>query len=752
MKEKRYRNILSSIIVMLMAFVLAAAVFAQEVPLVNSIEVRGLKRIEEGAVKSKISQITGEPVSNEKTAEDIRNIFKMGYFDDVRIGLEPFEGGVRLIYEVKEKATIIRIDFQGNSELKDTKLKEKLAVTVGSISDTTLIQDNADKIRKYYEEEGYWLATVVPVINKVRGSEVALTYLIEEGQKVRIKNINIEGNKNLSEGKIKRAMKTSKWRLYSFITSGGYYKKDVMASDLEAIKNLYYDNGYIKAAVAEPVMQLTEDKKGMDITIQVSEGEQYNIASIKLTGNKAFSEAELRKKPELLAGAAFSKETLRKEITDMTDYYTEHGYALANIYPEVLPDEASRQAGITFRVEEGDIYTMGRIEISGNTKTRDNVIRREVRFDEGDIFNSALLKRSYEKVSNLNFFETVDMVPKPNIEDKVVDLDVKVKERTTGFISIGGGYSSTDQLVGMLDITQGNLFGRGQYIKFKAELGGRTSLYEISFREPWFMNKPFSFTADIYKTSVTYIDYKKKATGFGFGFGKRFSDYLSGNISYNFEKALITDVISTASYLVKAQEGSRTTSSISPSIVRDTTDSRLDPSTGSRNSIYGTFAGLGGTNAFIKGVADSVWFFPVRSSTISLRGRVGYATGIFGKDLPLYERFYVGGINSVRGLGFGEGGPKDSSGNLIGGTKELIFNTEFIFPISKDLKLKGVTFFDAGNSYDTTESMGSLRYTAGVGARWISPMGPLRIEWGYNIQKRTGEQASRVEFTFGSFF
>lgn len=752
MKEKNHRNILTGILAILTACILAAAAFAQEIPLVNSIEVRGLKRIEEGAVKSKISQKTGEPVSSEKTAEDIRNIYKMGYFDDVRIELEPFEGGVRLIYGVKEKATVIKIDFQGNTELKDAKIKEKIAVTVGSIADTTLIQDNADKIRRYYEEEGYWLATVVPVVRKIKESEVALTYLIEEGQKVRIKNINIEGNKEISSRKIKKAMKTSEWWIFSFVTSGGYYKKDVMLSDVEAIKNLYYDNGYIKVVVAEPAIQTTSDKKGMDITIQVSEGDQYKVASIKLTGNKAFSEAELRNKPELLSGMVFSREDLKKDITGMTDLYTRNGYALANIYPDVLPDDASRQVNVTFRVEEGDLYRVGRLEVSGNTKTRDKVIRREVRLDEGDIFNSALLKRSYERINNLNFFDAVDLVPKPKPEDKLVDIDIKVKEKATGFISIGGGYSSIDKLIAILDITQGNLFGRGQYIKFKGELGARTSLYDISFREPWFMDKPISFTTDIYKTSVTYIDYKKKAVGFGFGFGKSFSEYLSGNISYNIEKAIITDVVSTASYLVKAQEGTRVTSSITPSVVRDTTDNRLDPSTGSRNSLYVTFAGLGGTNAFIKGVADSVWFFPIRSSTISFRGRLGYATGIFGKDLPLYERFYVGGIDTVRGLGFGEAGPKDSAGNLIGGTKELLFNTEFIFPISGDIKLKGVTFADAGNSYDTTESIGSLRYTTGFGIRWISPMGPLRLEWGYNLHKRPGEATSKVEFAFGSFF
>ncbi len=725
---------------------------AQELPVVNSIEVKGLKRIEEGAVKSNITQKVGEPISSEKTAADIKNIFKMGYFDDVKVEMEPFEGGIRLFYVVREKPTIIKVEFQGNKEMKDDKLREKTTITVGSIADTTLIQDNADKLRAFYEEEGYWLARVVPVINKISEDEVSLTYQIDEGGKVRIKKINIEGNKAISSRRIKKAMKTGEWWLLSFITSSGYYKKETINSDMEAIRDLYFNNGYIKATVADPEIKLTDDKKGMIITISVSEGDQYKISSVDITNYKAFPEAELRKKITSTPGAVFSKETLRKDITALTDLYTQNGYALANVYPDIVPDEAAKQVKLIYKIEEGDVYRIGRIEVSGNINTRDKVIRREMRLDEGDIFNSALLKRSYERINNLNFFESVDMTPKPRPEERLLDIDIKVKERATGFLSVGGGYSSVDKLIAMVDITQGNLFGRGQYIKLRGELGGRSSFYELSFRDPWFMDKPLSFTADIYKTTREYIDYKRRATGLGFGFGKSFGEYWGGSVSYNLEKATIFDVSDSASDIIKEQIGTRVTSSITPSITRDSRDNFLDPSRGSRNTVYVTFAGIGGSNAFIKGVADSAWFFPVGSTTISLRGRFGYATGIFNKKLPLYERFYVGGIYTVRGLGFGQAGPRDDKGELIGGTKELIFNTEYIFPIVTELKLKGVVFFDAGNSYDQSEPIGKLRYTTGLGFRWISPIGPIRIEWGYNLDRKPGESASKVEFTFGSFF
>ena len=726
---------------------------AQESPMVNVIEIKGLKRTEETAVKARISQKAGDPLSTDKTAEDIKNIFKMGYFDDVKIEVEPFEGGIKLIYVLKEKPTVIRVEFQGNSEIKDEKLKEKITLTTGSIADTTLIQDNALKLQLFYEEEGFWTATIVPVVDRMTEDEVTLTYVINEGKKIKIKKIRFEGNKAISSGAITKVMKTSTWWLFSFVTSSGYYKKETMNADIEAIKDLYYNNGYLKVVVADPEITLMEDRGGMVIMIRISESDQYRVSSVNVTGNKEFPESQLRTLIKLSPGAVFSKEVLQRDVTSIADLYTQNGYALANVFPDIVPDEELKKVSIIYKVEEGDIYRIGKIEVSGNTKTRDKVIRREIRLDEGDIFDSSLMKRSYERLNNLNFFESVDLVPKPRYEEKSLDVDVKVKEKSTGFISVGGGYSSIDKFVGMVDLTQDNLFGRGQLLKLRGELGGKSSFYELSFRDPWFMDRPIAFSADIYRTYREFVEYKKRATGFGFGFGKSFSEYLSANISYNLEKATVYDVSENASYFIKQQEGTGTTSSITTSVTRDTRDNYLDPSRGSRNSVYFTFAGLGGTNAFIKGLADSAWFFPLGSTTIALRGRLGYASGIFGKDLPVYENFFVGGIYTVRGLGFGEAGPRDPvSGEVIGGTKELILNSEYIFPIFRELRIKGVIFFDAGNAYDKDESFGKLRYTTGLGLRWLSPLGPVRVEWGYNIDKKPGESQSKVEFAFGSFF
>jgi outer membrane protein insertion porin family len=716
------------------------SVYSQELPIVNSIEIKGLKRIEESAVKSKITQRVGDPISQEKVNEDIKSIFRMGYFEDTKAEIEPFEGGIKLIYVLKEKPTIARIEFQGNKELDDSKLAEKLTVTTGSFADAVLIQDNANKLKAFYEEEGYWLSSIVPVTKRISPDEVGLTYQIEEGSKVKIKKINIEGNNAIPAKLIKKAMDTKEWGILSFITSSGHYRKDMMDVDIEKIRDLYFNRGFIKVAVGEPEIKLTSDKKGMIITIPVSEGVQFKISSVEFSGNKVFGDDEIKKRITLIPDTPFSKANLRRDILSISELYSENGYAIATITPDLIPDETARLVKVSLKIDEGDKYRIGKIEISGNTKTRDKVIRREVRLDEGDVFNSKLLKRSYERINNLNFFDNVDIIPKPRSEEKLVDLDVKVKERPTGFLSVGGGYSSVDKLMGIVDLTQGNLFGRGQLLKVRGEFGGRTTYYELAFKDPWFMNKPIFFSSTLYKLVREYIEFDKKAAGFGLSFGKDLSEYVRGDIAYNLEEATIYNVSENASKIIKEQEGTFSTSSLTPSIVRDSRDNYLDPSRGSRNSIYLTYAGLGGRNKYIKGELDSGWFFPIKNTTFMLRGRFGYAAGIWGEDLPLYERFYVGGIYTIRGLDWGDAGPKDEeTGDPIGGTSELIFNIEYIFPIVTEMKLKGVVFLDIGNSYESFDNFGKFRYTTGAGIRWISPMGPIRVEWGYNLNRKSGE-------------
>ena len=735
--------------------VFTSVLFAEEAPLVTFIEIKGNKKIEEDTIRTKIKSRVNEPFSYEIVQKDIKTLYATGYFDDVRAEVETFEGGIKLILIFKEKPTITSIDFQGNEEIETDKIKEEITITSGSMANPSLITDNVDKLISFYQSEGFWHVKVIPVLREISEDAVALTFQIEEGTEVTIKEIAIDGSRALTEKEIKKAMKTRERWLFSFITGSGIYKKEEMKADVERIRELYQSKGYIYVAISEPLVTLSPDQTEIYIKISVSEGDQYRIGAVNITGNKIFTTDEVFKQVGTSPGKIFDRTALRNDIDKILDLYMDKGYARADVNPIVDINADNRIANITLSITEGDIFRIGRIEITGNTKTRDKVIRREMRLDEGDVFSKKLLKRSYQRITNLNYFESVDLSSEPKAEEKLVDLEVKVKERLTGMLSIGGGYSSTDKFMIMGEISQSNLFGKGLFLKFRADMSSRRRNYSITLRDPWFMDKPISASFSVYNELFHYPDYDKKSTGTSLGLGKELSEYVAGNITYNFENVEIADVADSASSFIKDQIGTKITSSISPSIWRDTRDNYLDPTTGSRYALYTTYAGIGGDNYFVKGIADSSWYIPVIwDTTVGLRGRLGYASGMTGHELPIYERFYVGGISTVRGLDFGEGGPRNEQGEKIGGNKELILNAEYIFPIEKSVKLKGLVFFDAGSAYDNNQNMspGDLRKTAGVGVRWMSPIGPIRLEWGYNISPKQDEDSSKLEFTFGGLF
>ncbi|MBI5049690.1 MAG: outer membrane protein assembly factor BamA [Nitrospirae bacterium] len=736
-------------------FIFAPVLYAQESPLVTFIEIQGNKKIEEETIRAKIKSRVEEIFSQEVVQRDIKTLYSTGYFDDVRVEIEPFEGGLKLIFILKEKPTITAIDFQGNKEIETDKLKEKTTISPGTIANLSLINDNVEKIISFYHSEGYWHVKVLPIIRETSEDAVALTFQIEEGLKVIIKEIAIEENKVLTDKEIKKVMKTKERWFLSFITGSGIYKEEEMKLDVERIRELYHSKGYIYVAISEPVITLNPDKTKLYIKITVSEGDQYKVGQLNITGNTVFASTDLYQQPETAPGKIFNRTALRNDIDKILDLYMEKGYARADINPLIDVDTEKKLANITLAITEGEIFRIGRIEITGNTRTRDKIIRREMRLDEGDIFNKKLLKRSYQRITNLNYFDSVEISSEPRVEEKLIDIHAKVKEKLTGMLSIGGGYSSLDKFMVMGEVSQSNLFGKGLFLKLRADISSRRKNYSITLRDPWFMDKPVSASFSLYNETFKYPNYAKEATGTSIGFGKELSEYVGANVTYSLETVEISDVAEDASSLLKEQAGGKITSSISPSIWRDTRDNFLVPTTGSRYALYTTYSGIGGDNYFVKLLNDNIWYFPVIwDTTFSFRGRVGYASGIAGKELPLYERFYVGGINTVRGLGFGEGGPRNEQDEKIGGNKELIFNAEYIFPISKEIRFKGLTFFDAGRSFDNTEpiEISELRTTVGLGVRWISPIGPIRLEWGYNISPKPGEDQGKLEFTFGGMF
>ncbi len=744
-------------VLLFLSFIVLIAVeaYAGPVPVITSVEITGNSKISTATILSKIQSIEGTAFSKDTVKEDLKSLYKIGYFEDIRIEIESFEGGVKLIFNLIEKPSVTSLDFQGNDDIDTDKLKENITITAGAVANMSLILDNVQHIISYYQSEGFWLVKVVPIVREISEDAVALTYQIDEGPKVVIKGIEIEGNNSIPAANIMKVMKTKKRWLFSFLTRSGIYKKDQITEDLERIRLLYHSRGYLYVAISEPEIRLSSDKKKLYLKISLSEGDQYTVGDIKIQGNTIYSTEELFEYVTVSTGEIFNRSALRTDIDRIIDKYMEKGYARADVNPTMDINVKEKAAYITLSVSEGGIFRIGRIDVAGNTKTRDKVIRREMRLDEGDIFNKNLIKRSYQRISNLNYFETVDINPIPRYKDHLIDMEIRVKEKMTGMLSFGGGYSSVDKLMVMGEISQSNLFGKGYQIRLKADFSARRTNYNLSLKDPWFMDKPISASIGVYNDSTEYPDYDKKATGGYIGFGREFSEYVGGKISYNVEEANITDVSDDASIIIKEQEGRKLTSSISPSIWKDTRNNYLDPTSGRRTAFYSTVAGLGGDNYFYRAVIDSASYYPAFwKTTFSLRGRVGYAAGYNDRELPLYERFYVGGINTIRGLGFGEGGPRNENDEKIGGDLEAILNVELIFPISQEAGLKGVLFFDYGGAFDTDDDISGsdLRSTAGFGARWMSPMGPIRLEWGFNLNPKYDEKSSRVEFSIGGLF
>jgi outer membrane protein insertion porin family len=757
---------------------------------VTLIEVQGNKRIETATVLAKIKTKEGDVFSPEQIKEDIKVLYQLGHFEDVQVKTEGFENGLKIIFLVKEKPLIREITFEGNDELTTEKLKEGLTLLPRTAFNLQLIQENAEKIRLKYQDAGYYDAIVVPVITELRSGDRNVTFFIKEGSKVKLKEIIITGNKTISSDDIKHALKTQEHWFFSFLGRSGTLRTEELKEDVETIRNLYYDKGYIQVQVDEPVIEpktytkrvslfsrkteTVTKKDELVVRINIREGDQFRVGSLTFKGNTSITDSELEKEVKLKRGDIFSREVLRQDVARIMDRYDGIARPFASVVPLFNIDPEKKTVVINIDIQEGGEVRIGRINISGNTKTRDKVIRREMRLNEGDLYSKKALKRSYERINNLNFFETVDIVPERRQQEPVMDLDVKVKEKMTGTLSLGGGYSSVDKLVGIAEITQGNLGGRGQLLKFKTQWGGKHRILMLSFMEPYLFDEPIWGRVDVYRQAQEYDGYTMDSNGLSLGVGKSFDEYLSGSIRYGFDQSETRDITVIPLPYVLLQQlryygTAVTTSSITATLTRDSRDFYLDPKTGSRNTMFVQYAGgpLGGDPEFVKSVADSAWFFPLFWDTVFMaRGRIGYVGSLIDKPVPISERFFVGGSGTVRGFRYGTAGPVDSAGNRVGGNKELIFNFEYNFPIVPAARLKGVIFYDMGRAFDdnilandplvtdnpTSIRVRDLRHAWGWGFWWLSPIGPLRFEWGYIVHKKPTDQASQFEFNIGTLF
>jgi outer membrane protein insertion porin family len=758
---------------LLLILLLSSYSFAEQIK-VAEVLVVGNRRIETPAISNAIKLKAGDNFFEEKIDEDIKSIYRLGFFTDVKAERSTSEKGVVVTYRVTEKPVVREILFEGNSALTTDKLKENLEIKPNSIFSAKELVKSIKKLKKLYVDEGYPLVEIDPVKEQISPEELKITLKISGENKILIREIKFEGNREFDDSKLKSTIETKQDWWLAWLTGAGVYKEDVFKNDIMLISELYMNNGYINFKIAEPKVEITPDKKALIVLVSMTEGDKFSTGQIDFRGDLLESKEELGKRLKMKTGEVFSRGALRQEVFSLTDLYADKGYAFANVNPITSINSAKKLIDITFDFEKGEKVYIDRINITGNTKTRDKVLRREMRITEGELYSATGLKKSKQNLMNLGFFEEATIVTAKGKVDNKLNLDVNVKEKATGTFSIGGGYSSLDGFVGQGSIQQANLFGYGLKSNASVSIGGKSSTYSVGLTDPHFLDTKWSLGGDIYRTERQYVDYTKRSTGADIKSGYQFNDSLSIFLLYRYEEVnIFKESFALQQTRVLFPElvttNNSTTSSVSATLSRDTTDYRLDPTTGMTNSLSVEFAGLGGTNRFLKYVGKTSQFFPVLfGSVFMVSGTFGHMTEM-GAPIPIDEKFYLGGITSLRGyagrtvspdivlpLGDGVTGvPHGEQRAFIGGDTEVLFNAEYTVPLIRDAGLKGVVFFDAGNSQTGIGNTFSRFLTSyGLGIRWFSPIGPLRLEYGIPLNPREGIDAAKgkIEFSIGNFF
>jgi outer membrane protein insertion porin family len=725
---------------------------------IDSVSVKGNRRIEADAILAVVESQKGTKYDQDILNQDLRSIYQMGFFEDVQIETEESPGGKSVIFKVGEKPSIGKITLLGTKSLDKEDLLDVLGIKKYSIINRKAIKDSLERLKEHYHQKGYYNVEIIESIEDLPNNEVALIYKIDEKDKAYIKKISFEGNVGFDDDDLKDLMETSEKGFFSFLTESGNLDDKKLESDIFKIKSFYQNNGYIKARVSEPDISY-KASEGLIITITIDEGPQYAIGKVMFTGDLIKDADELYQELKITKEKVYNREVIRSDTLSLSEIYSDEGYAFVDVSADIKEDDKEHTVDITYKIMKGKKVRFERIAITGNDKTRDKVIRRELKVIEGGYFSGKKLKRSTQNLYRLGFFDEVDVNTKKGSSDEEMILDLHVKERPTGMFSFGIGYSSVEHTLGTIQISQENLFGRGQSLSARASLSNKAARYTISFIEPWLFDKPLSAGIDLYNWEYEYDEYTKDSTGgklkLGFPLGL---DFTRGSAIYTYDDAEIRDVLETSSQTIKDMIGRSVTSSLTFGISRDSRDRRFNARHGSVNTLNVEYAGgfLGGDNYFTKYRARSAWFFPFfLDSAFSIQGKWGYIDQRPGGELPVYEKFTLGGMNTVRGFEYGDISPVDpATGDRIGGEKMMVYNIEFRFPLQKEQGVMGVLFFDAGNVFTKDEdyTFSGIRSGAGLGIRWYSPAGPLRLEWGKNLDPEPGESESVWEFTIGTPF
>jgi outer membrane protein insertion porin family len=725
---------------------------------VGSIAPDGNSRIDSGAILRKIKTKSGDLYNPSQLRNDLKSIYKMGYFNDVQIDVTDGSKGKIIIFRVVEKPVIKSVIYSGIDELKEEDVKGAANIKEHFILNPAKITAAKEAIRLLYKTKGFYNSEVTSKISYPDDSGAIVEFKIDEGKKIYIKEITVEGNEAFDDDEILKQIETGKRWFLSWLTESGLLDMNKIKQDSQKIVAFYADNGYLDAKVGEP--EISQKEEWLYIKFNVAEGNRYRVGNVDFSGDLLGTKEQLLAMLSIRDHEFVSRQVIRDDILKLTDYFSEAGYAFASIRPNPKKSDTGHRMDITYDIRKGNLVYIDRITIHGNSRTRDNVIRRELRVAEGGVFNSTALRESTQALQRLQFFEEVNITPEPSLDPDRMNIVIDIKEKSTGSFSVGAGYSSVDKLILMGQISENNFLGRGDTVSFSANVSGTSSRFNLAYTDPHLNDSALSWGMDVFSTEREYDDYTKDSKGGGIRLGYPIFGKWRVFGNYSYTDTDLSDVSPDASYVIRNSVDLHVTSAIKVSLVRDTRDRRFDASKGSRNVVSTKYAGgiLGGDSQFTKVEGSTSWYFPLLFSTVfHVKGAAGQVFENETDKLPVYERFYLGGMNSIRGYEYGKISPIDPTTlERIGGDKMWYTNTEIIFPLLESQGLKGLAFYDAGQVLNDDEEFFDLntdvKHAVGLGINWFSPMGPLRIVWGYNLDPLPDEDESVWDFSVGGNF
>ncbi len=734
---------------------------AQSAPTIERVLIEGAKRVEPETVRSYLLLQEGDEFDPGRIDRSLKSLFATGMFADVSFKRQ----GSDLVVTVVENPIINRVAFEGNSEIKDERIEPEVTLRPRVIYTRTKVQNDVQRILTLYRRLGRFAATVEPKVIQLPQNRVDLVFEINEGEPTEIRTIRFVGNREFDDADLRGVVQTKESRWYRFLSSDDVYDPDRLTLDRELLRRFYLSEGYADFSVISAVAELTPDRKDFFVTFTVDEGDRYVFGDITVEARLRDLDGEaLRANVEEAPGDWYSSDLVEKTVDALTDDVGTLGFAFVDVRPRLNRNRVEKIIDVTYEINEGPRVFVERIDIVGNIRTVDHVIRREFRLVEGDAFNSAKLRRSRQRLQNLDFFESVTVERLPGSEADQTTIKVAVEEKSTGSLSLGLGYSTDDGVLGDIGLSERNFLGTGQQISLNLRIAAEASELKFSYTEPYFLDRDVRAGLDVFRTlkdSQSESSFDSETLGAGLRLGYPITEKLSQNWRYTLTFEKITNVDSDASIFVQAQEGEETLSEVSHTLLYDQRDSSISPTEGYYVRMINDLAGLGGTTHYLRNTLKAGQYFPFGRGdyVLGISGKVGTIYGI-GEDVNLLNRFFIGGTD-LRGFQVSGVGPRDTStDDALGGEWMYTGSVEMKFPLGlpTELGILGRLFSDMGStgslsdSGSTIEDTGSLRMSVGAGVTWISPFGPIGLDFGVPVLEESFDKTENVRVNFGTRF